>query len=244
MKGLITILIVLFFSINSYAQNCEYNYSFGKLYFSNINWSCPITDTIYKNNDTVNNTLKINGISNNDTLVFDLNIIVNGDLIINSAIGSNPLIYIPFGDTLEVNGDIINTNNNVMYYIDGFLIVNGTLEGKNNHLVGGSGIIMGDSIILHNNTSCAIGGCPTLYFDYCYSNNNDFCDNNNNILAFEKSQEKELLTVKKDEIKPLKVLYYTIDGKLLTEKPKNNTYFEKKIYNYKITYDIIHIISF
>lgn len=79
--------------------------------------------------------------ANNTNLTISANFTVNGDFnIVNS--GSNATLTIPVGVTLHVTGDLGDcTNNNVNFVVNGSLIVDGYVSGKNGNSFAGTGSI-------------------------------------------------------------------------------------------------------
>jgi hypothetical protein len=132
-------------------------------------------------------------VGNSDTFIWDYPLDMNGDMTItldnNSIIqfaadlnvtgnipltnsGSSALLFIDPGVTVHViagiNGDMGDPgNNNVSFIVNGDLIVDGTLSGKNSNAFAGSGTISGGTLLLDNGASCT-SPCPlTGGFDTC-----------------------------------------------------------------------------
>lgn len=104
-------------------------------------------------------SLKVS-MGNNTNLTISANFTVNGDFnIVNS--GSNATLTIPVGVTLHVTGDLGDcTNNNVNFVVNGTLIVDGYVSGKNGNSFAGSGSITATGGLYFNQsptcTSCGI----------------------------------------------------------------------------------------
>lgn len=179
MKKIFT--IILFFTFiglgNVYSQSCSANTS-GDTNWSALSWNCtgggnaPLTEGI-----TYTENLIVGG-GNDNTLFVNISLKIDGDFTINTQSYN---IRVRSGKTLHITGDIINNMNNVTFYVEAgaFLIVEGTLNGKNSNLFGGPGTITGGNLDLKNSAGCVGGDCPTIIFTTC-SAGGTFCADNNN----------------------------------------------------------------
>ncbi len=79
--------------------------------------------------------------ANNTNLTVTSNFTVSGDFGITNS-GSNATLTVPVGVTLTIHGDLGDcTNNNVNFVINGTLIVDGYVSGKNSNGFSGTGSI-------------------------------------------------------------------------------------------------------
>lgn len=179
--GFLAGLLILINLVNVNAQSCSITAS-GTSNWSSYDWTCtgggsdPVTDGA-----TYNEDLTVNGLGNGEILYVDISVTIGGvnDLTV-TANGSNPTIRIRTGKTLRITGNLINSNNNVQFYVEAgaFLIVDGTLNGNQNNMFGGPGTISGGTLNLGNNAGCIGGDCPTISFPNCTATGT-FCADNN-----------------------------------------------------------------
>lgn len=100
--------------------------------------------------------------ANNTNLTISANFTVNGDFNITNT-GSNSTLTIPVGVTLRVTGDLGDcTNNNVNFVVNGTLIVDGYISGKNSNSFAGTGSITATGG-LNFNTSPTCTGCTITW---------------------------------------------------------------------------------
>jgi hypothetical protein len=113
--------------------------------------------------------------ANNTFLTISSDFTVNGDFNVTNS-GSNATLTIPVGVTLHVTGDLGDcTNNNVNFVVNGSLIVDGYLSGKNGNAFSGSGSVTATGGLFFNNpptcTSCSIvwdvGSCAPIPSTFC-----------------------------------------------------------------------------
>jgi hypothetical protein len=166
MSRIFLALICAMLPILGLAQTSTTTYPGGAVNWTALPWSggtAPITNgSTYTENLTIGSPSQI---STGDVLTINISFTLNGNATFFSS-GSNPTISIPAGVTVIINGDFTDNDNNVNFIINGTLIVTGTLKGKNNAVLGGSGSISGGTIDLGNGASCA-GTCPGLNFQNC-----------------------------------------------------------------------------
>jgi hypothetical protein len=178
MRILAGAFLLLLTSIPVFSQTASNSYPGGARNWSALTWTtggggvAPTT-----NNGTYTEALSIATISTGDNLTTDISFTLNGDLTISSS-GSNPTITVPAGVTVIINGNLTDNDNNVVFVVNGTLIVTGTLKGKNNAVFGGSGSISGGTLDLGNGASCS-GSCPSLSFTTC-TQGDSFCTTNVN----------------------------------------------------------------
>jgi hypothetical protein len=111
--------------------------------------ACPVAG-----NTSYNGNLKASVLGNNTTLTIPTNFTVNGDFQMTNS-GSSTTLIIPAGVTLHVTGNMGDcTNNNVDFQVDGTLIVDGTLYGKNSNSFSGTGSVTAGGLDFGNSTSC------------------------------------------------------------------------------------------
>ncbi|MBL7878125.1 MAG: T9SS type A sorting domain-containing protein [Cyclobacteriaceae bacterium] len=148
------------------AQTSTTTYPGGAVNWTALPWSGgtpPITNgATYTENLVVGSPSQI---STGDVLTMNISFTLNGNVTFFSS-GSNPTINIPAGVTIIINGNFTDDDNNVNFIVNGTLIVTGTLKGKNNAVLSGSGSISGGTIDLGNGASCS-GSCPGLNFQNC-----------------------------------------------------------------------------
>ncbi len=90
----------------------------------------------------------------NSSLTVSASYTITGDFNITTS-GAAPTITIPLGVTFHVTGNLGDcTNNNTSYVVEGTLIVDGFLSGKNNNGFSGSGSITAGGLNFGNNTTC------------------------------------------------------------------------------------------
>jgi hypothetical protein len=135
------------------------------------------------NGGSYTENLTVGTVSTGDVLTIDISFTVTGNLTVNSG-GSNPTITIPAGVTVIIVGNFTDANNNVNFIVNGTLIITGTLQAKNNAVLGGTGTVSGGVLNLSGNggsaPSCSSGGCPVISFNDCTTNTNAaFCSANN-----------------------------------------------------------------
>lgn len=114
-------------------------------------------------------------------LTVDINMTINGNLDLTITNASSTTFTIGAGKTLTILGNLGNPENQKTTYQvlgGGVLIVTGTIYGKNNNLLGGSGTISAGSVDTHGDLNCAPGGCPILNISDC-SQGGSVCTNNN-----------------------------------------------------------------
>lgn len=193
MSKLIKILTLCFLSLNllfysAFGQICTSNPTslIADTDFSNINWTstdgaiCPPSNP-FSGDITIE---LANGVDVN----MDFDITIEGDFIL-TAQGSDSKMIVPSGITIHVKGDLGSPdNNNVTYSVNGVLIVDGTLFGKNNNAFEGTGSISGGSLDVKNGAGCG-DPCPVSGgFSSCTSDDG-FCDSYNvlpvELLSFE-----------------------------------------------------------
>lgn len=167
------IVIICLFNCLAQAQSCTSAFAGGNLNWSALPWSCSGGGTApTTNGSTYPENLTVGTVGNGDVLNMDITLILNGNLTINSS-GSNPTVSIPAGVTVIINGNLSDDDNNVVFNVNGTLIVTGTLKAKNGTSFSGSGSISGGSLDLGNGPSCS-GSCPGLSFGTC-SAGGTFC---------------------------------------------------------------------
>jgi hypothetical protein len=100
---------------------------------------------------------------------------INGNFNLTNS--GTSVLDIPAGVTIRVTGNMGDPNNNSMTYdVDGILIVDGTLSGKNSVGFIGNGTVAGGTLDVQNNATCG-SPCPvTGNFDVCVSGQS-FCTN-------------------------------------------------------------------
>lgn len=113
---------------------------------------------------------------NATVLVFDEDLTIDGSM--NFTNNGNAAVYVPDTVVLTINGNAGDQdNNNVTWDVDGMVIIQDTLFGKNNNGFQGTGSISGGYLSVKNGTSCGTP-CPAEGgFDGCGSGDS-FCDDN------------------------------------------------------------------
>jgi hypothetical protein len=122
--------------------------------FNTLSWTnvsgpaCPTGgSTSYTGNLSLN-------MSNNTNLTVTTDFTVTGDFKLTNA-GSSSVLIIPVGVTLHVTGNLGDcSNNNVDYVVNGSLIVDGFLSGRNNNTFSGTGSVTAGGLNFNNNTVC------------------------------------------------------------------------------------------
>ncbi len=132
--------------------------------------ACPIGgDTSYAGN------LTASVLGNNTTLTIPSSFTVNGDFRMTNS-GSSTTLIIPAGVTFHVTGNMGDcTNNNVNFQVDGTLIVDGYISGKNSNAFSGSGSITAGGLNFNNGVSCPapcnivwnVGSCAPAGSAFC-----------------------------------------------------------------------------
>lgn len=145
----------------------------GSQNWSALGWSCSGASAPITNGNTYVQTTTINSLSDGDVLTADVSVTIDGNLNINAS-GAEPAFTVPVGVTLHIMGDLNSDNNNVLYTIDGTLIVDGTFTVKNGNQFAGGGTMQGGTLVVKNNNSCA-GTCPTITFSDCCENGGTNC---------------------------------------------------------------------
>lgn len=114
--------------------------------------TCPTGgDTSYAGN------LETAVLGNNTTLTISTNFTVNGDMRMTNS-GSSTTLIIPAGVTFHVTGNLGDcTNNNVNFQVNGTLIVDGYLSGKNSNQFSGSGSVQAGGLYFTGGTGAS---CP------------------------------------------------------------------------------------
>ncbi|EAY26703.1 hypothetical protein M23134_02954 [Microscilla marina ATCC 23134] len=159
--------------VPSYSQSCNASVS-GLQNWSALSWSCsgggtaPVVD-----GNTYAEDVTINSLGSGDILTANVSVVIDGNLNINAS-GGDPAFTVPAGVTLQVTGNLNSDNNNVLYTIEGTLIVDGTFTVKNGNQFAGSGALQGGTLIVKNNNECA-GTCPTITFASCCENAGTDC---------------------------------------------------------------------
>jgi hypothetical protein len=148
----------------------------GLRYWSQLTWTGCSNPNPGINGSTYIGNVTITNISSNLNLIIDIDITVDGSLILNSTNGANPTLTVQSNKTLTVTGNVSNASNNMSYTVEtgANLVVGGTLTGKNNNLFSGTGTIQVGTLQVNNGTECGTGGCPTLVIGTCSSGDN-FC---------------------------------------------------------------------
>ena len=93
----------------------------------------------------------------------------SGKLTINSSLtlGNNQTITVPSGDTLIINGDLTMAGGNAEIYVDGVIIVSGTVDLSANAKVSGTGAGSYGSLTTHGGASCwCLGVLPIVLVDF------------------------------------------------------------------------------
>lgn len=158
------------------AQSCTSTYPGGATNWTALSWSCSGGGSAPSSNGaTYTEDLTVGTIGNGDNLTINISFTLNGNLTVNSS-GSNPTITIPAGVVVVINGDLTDNDNNVVFVVNGTLLVSGTLKAKNNTSFSGSGTISGGTLDLGNGPSCS-GSCPGLTFGNCTAGGG-FCGSN------------------------------------------------------------------
>ena len=173
--------ILLTLAATSYGQSCTTTFPGGTVNWTALPWSCggggvaPTTDgTTYTQDLTVGTPSQL---GNGDVLNINISFTLNGNLTMFSN-GSNPTITIPAGVTVIINGNLTDIDNNLVFNVNGTLIITGTLKAKNNTVFSGTGSISGGALDLGNGPSCA-GACPGLSFGTCtVGGASTFCTDN------------------------------------------------------------------
>lgn len=163
---LLVLVCVALIPFSGLAQTSTTTYPGGAVNWTALPWSGgtpPITNGATYTEDLVVGSPS--QISTGDVLTINISFTLNGNVTFFSS-GSNPTINIPAGVTVIINGNFTDDDNNVNFIINGTLIVTGTLKGKNNAVLGGSGSISGGTIDLGSGASCS-GTCPGLNFQNC-----------------------------------------------------------------------------
>jgi hypothetical protein len=179
-----TVLLSVFWG-TTYAQTCDASVA-GSQDWSALGWSCASASAPITDGNTYVQTTTINSLGDGEVLTVDVSVTIDGDLNIN-ANGNEPAFTVPAGITLRITGNLNSDKNNVLYTINGTLIVEGTITVKNGNQFAGSGTMQGGTLVLKNNNDCA-GTCPTITFADCCENGgadcfppgtaSDFCTNN------------------------------------------------------------------
>lgn len=172
--AIISVLLIIFGSANYLmAQSCTSTFAGGTINWTALPWSCSGGGTAPTTNGaTYTENLTVGTVGNGDVLNMNITVTLNGNLTINSS-GSNPTVSVPAGVTVIINGNLTDDDNNVVFIVNGTLIVTGTLKAKNGTSFGGSGSISGGTLDLGNGPSCS-GSCPGLTFGTC-SAGGTFC---------------------------------------------------------------------
>lgn len=117
--------------------------------FNALSWaggSCP-TGSSYTGNLLLT-------MGNNTNLTVSANYTITGDFNITNT-GSSSSLIVPAGVTFHVTGNLGDcTNNNVNFVVNGTLIVDGTISGRNNVAFSGSGSITAGGLYFNNNITC------------------------------------------------------------------------------------------
>ncbi len=110
----------------------------------------------------------------NSTLTVTADYTITGDFNITTS-GASPTITIPLGVTFRVTGNLGDcTNNNTTYVVNGALIVDGFLSGKNNNGFSGTGSITAGGLNFGNNTTCT--SCSIVWdVNTCTASPVSFC---------------------------------------------------------------------
>lgn len=166
---LVSCFVLLLLAITSYGQSCTTTYPGGAVNWTALPWTCggggtaPTSNgTTYTEDLTVGTPSQL---GNGDVLNVNISFTLNGNLTMFSN-GANPTITIPAGITVIINGNLTDVDNNLVFNVNGTLIITGTLKAKNNTVFSGTGSISGGVLDLGNGPSCA-GACPGLSFGSC-----------------------------------------------------------------------------
>lgn len=93
-------------------------------------------------------------LANNSTLTVAADFTITGNYRIVTS-GTNSVFVIPAGVTLHVTGNLGDcSNNNMDFVVNGTLIVDGFISGRNNNSFSGSGSITAGGLDFNNNTVC------------------------------------------------------------------------------------------
>ncbi|MEP2668449.1 MAG: T9SS type A sorting domain-containing protein [Cyclobacteriaceae bacterium] len=177
----IVFVILLLNTVTSFGQSCTTTFPGGTVNWTALPWSCSgggtaptTTGTTYTEDLSVGTPSQL---GNGDVLNIDISFTLNGNLTMFSN-GSNPTITIPAGVTVIINGNLTDIDNNLIFNVNGTLIITGTLKAKNNTVFSGTGSISGGALDLGNSPSCA-GACPGLSFGSCtVGGPSTFCGDN------------------------------------------------------------------
>jgi len=182
---LVTLEEVAFAQCSFASPDCQASMSNGtSANFNTLTWThnsgpgCPTgASSSYGGN------LKVT-MANNTFLTVSADFTVSGDFNITNS-GSNATLTIPVGVTLTVHGDLGDcTNNNVNFVVDGTLIVDGYVSGKNGNAFAGTGSITATGGLYFNMpptcTSCSI----TWSVGSCVPTGSAFCTLPINLLLF------------------------------------------------------------
>lgn len=177
----VTSAALLLLTTASYGQSCTTTFPGGTVNWAALPWSCSgggtaptSTGTTYTEDLTVGTPSQL---GNGDELNIDISFTLNGNLTMFSN-GSDPTITIPAGVTVIIDGNLTDNDNNLVFNVNGTLIVTGTLKAKNNTVFSGTGSISGGALDLGNGPSCS-GACPGLSFGSCTAGGGStFCSDN------------------------------------------------------------------
>lgn len=175
MKRLILILALSISSVSLVkAQSfgtCDCSASIsGTKDFTAISWTgtgCPTSSTTsYTGNLCVS-------MANGSTLNLNSDFTLTGNFkIVNS--GTNANVYVPSTNSFHVTGNMgYTSNNNIDYTIDGTLTVDGTLVGKNQNGLMGSGTLNAGTVSMDQNATAAT--TLTYHVTNCVSTTAGFC---------------------------------------------------------------------
>ena len=151
----ILFLVISVGSQKSQAQvspcNCSANVGSGNVNFSSLTWTgtgCPTSgSTSYTGNLCVD-------LVNGSNLIMNKDFTISGGFKISN--GGNSTFTLPAGFNLTVGGNMgDNTNNNVMFTINGNLNVGGTIYGKNSNAFSGSGNVTATGLNFNQPPTCA-----------------------------------------------------------------------------------------
>ncbi len=158
------------------AGNCTSSMSNGtSANFNALTWTfvsgsaCPTgASTSYNGNLEVD-------MANNTNLTISSDFTVNGDFKITNS-GSSETLIVPDGVTLHVTGNLGDcTNNNANFHVDGVLIVDGYIVGKNSNGFSGNGSITATGGLYFNmapscspcNITWNVGSCEPAGSGFC-----------------------------------------------------------------------------
>lgn len=175
MKMKLLFAAILFaISVASFGQTCTTSPATinTSMNFSAINWtssggaSCPPGPN-FTGNIVMN-------LANGVNITMNTSITINGNWTLTNS--GNSTVTVPAGVTVHVTGNMGDPNNNqVSYAVNGLLIVDGTLSGKNFNGFTGTGTIAGGTLDVRNQATCG-SPCPvTGNFDVCISGQS-FCN--------------------------------------------------------------------